>query len=116
MTSYPTPQFTRPALPPGIIGTIVLVAGVALVGGDGFIWIRYVVSILAAIACVLAVQAKAPWWIALYAPIVLAWNPVVPFGFEGVWWLAAQFVGAFAFLAGGVLLKVRNPEDRNRRR
>jgi hypothetical protein len=116
VTSYPTPKFTRPALAPGVLATIALLAGAALVDSDAFLWVRFVVSILALIVCVFAVQAKAYWWIAGFAPIAIAWNPVVPLPWEGLGWLAAQFVAAFVFIAAGVLLTVRNPEDRNRRR
>lgn len=116
MTSYPTPAFTRPALAPGVIGAIALVAGSVLVGTDGFIWITYVVSILAIIVCVFAVQARQLWWLAVLAPIAIAWNPVIPLPFTGTIWLAAQFVAALAFIVVGVRLKVLNPDDRNARR
>lgn len=116
MTSYPTATFTRPGLAPSIIAAIVLVAGSALVGSEGFIWIRYPVSILAIIVCVFAVQARKPWWILVLAPIAISWNPVVPIPFEGIIWQAAQFVAALAFVLVGVRVKVPNPEDRNPRR
>ena len=113
MTSYPTPAFRRPALAPGILATIVLLAGVALVGTDGFTWIRYAICILALIVCVFAVQAKHWWWAVALAPVVIAWNPVVPLPFEGWGWRAAQPVAGLVFMAAGVLIKMRNPEDRN---
>lgn len=116
MTSYPTPAFRRTALAPGIIAAIVLVAGVALIGGDGFVWILYPTSILAIIVSVFAVQAKQWWWLFGFAPIAVAWNPVLPIPFSGQSWVGAQFVAALIFVAGGVLIKIRNPEDRNRPR
>lgn len=116
MTSYPTPAFTRPALAPGIIAAIVLVAGSALIGTDGFVWILYPVSILAVIVCVFAVQARQPWWLAAMIPIAVAWNPVVPLPLSGTVWQAAQFVAALVFLLVGIRLRVRNPDDRNARR
>ncbi len=116
MTSYPTPQFTRPALAPGIVATIALFAGAALVESDAFLWVRFVVSILALIVSVFAVQAKAFWWLGMLVPIAIAWNPVVPLPFEGAGWVAAQFVAALGFIVAGVMIKVTNPEDRNRRR
>ena len=115
MSSYPTPAFSRPALAPGILATIVLVAGVVLIGGGGFIWILYTVSILSLIVCVFAVQAKLWWWLAGFVPVALLWNPVVVFGFSGIVWQLAQFAAAFLFIAGGLLIKVVNPEDRNPR-
>ena len=93
-----------------------LVAGVALVGTDGFIWIQFAVSILALIVCVFSVQAGHWWWLIAFVPIAIAWNPVLPLLFAGTIWQIAHFVVALVFLAAGVLVKVPNPEDRNRRR
>jgi hypothetical protein len=116
MTSYPTPAFTRPALAPGLLGAIVLLAGLALLDDDsGYFWIRMVVAVLALIVCVFAAQARQWWWLAVLAAVAVVWNPVWPFGFHGQGWVAAQFVAALAFVVAGVLIKVRNPEDRNRR-
>jgi len=117
MTSYPTPEFRRTALAPGILGAIVLVAGLALLdNASGYLFIRFGVSILALIVCVFAYQAGRWWWIVALAAIAIVWNPVVPFELHGQWWVAAQFVAALAFVAAGILIKVKNPEDRNRRR
>ena len=116
MTSYPTPAFTRPALAPGLLGAIVLLAGLALLdNASGYFWIKSAVAVFAAIIAVFAWQARAPWWIAAMAPIVIAWNPVWPFDLHGQAWVAAQFVAALVFVAAGILIKVKNPEDRNRR-
>lgn len=116
MSSYPTPAFTRPALAPGLLGAIVLLAGLALLdNSSGYFWIMTVVAILAAIVAVFAWQARAPWWLIVMAPIVIAWNPVWPLDFHGQIWVAAQFVAALAFVAAGIRIKVKNPEDRNRR-
>ena len=110
MTSYPTPAFTRPALAPGLLGAIVLLAGLALLdNASGYFWIKSAVAVFAAIIAVFAWQARAPWWIAAMAPIVIAWN------LHGQAWVAAQFVAALVFVAAGILIKVKNPEDRNRR-
>ncbi len=116
MSSYPTAPFLRPALAPAILACLVLVAGVALVGSDGYLWILFAVSILAAIVAVFAWQARAFVWVGAMVPIVVAWNPILPLPFEGIAWLVAHFVAAFVFLAAGVLVKVDNPEARNRPR
>lgn len=116
MTSYPTPEFRRPALAPGILGAIVLIAGLALLDNDGgFLFIKFGVAILALIMCVFAWQGQQWWWIISLAPIAIAWNPIWPFAFHGQVWVAFQFVAAIAFVATGVRVKVKNPEDRNRR-
>ena len=113
--SYPTPEFRRTALAPGILGAIVLIVGVALIAGDGFTIILFAVSILALVMVVFSWQAQQWWWIVGFAPIAVIWNPVLPLGLEGDLWLGAQYAAALVFIAAGVLIKIRNPEDRNRR-
>ncbi|MBC7724706.1 MAG: hypothetical protein H7146_08160 [Burkholderiaceae bacterium] len=115
MTSYPTAEYRRTALVPAVLAAIVLVAGSALLGTDGFVWILYPTSILALVISVFAWQAKQWWWLLVLIPLAIAWNPVLPFGFDGVVWQAAQFIAALLFVAMGVLIRVRNPDDRNRR-
>lgn len=116
MTSYPTPPFTRPALAPGLLGAIVLLAGLALLdNASGYFWIKTVAAVLALIMCVFAWQAGQQWWLIAMVPIVIVWNPVWPFDFHGQVWVAGQFVAALAFIIAGVIIKVKNPEDRNRR-
>jgi len=117
MTSYPTPEFRRTALAPGILGAIVLLAGLALLGNPGgYTFIRFGVAILALIVLVFVWQAKHWWWLVPLAVITVVWNPVVPIPFSGQWWVAAQFVAALVFIAVAVLVKIKNPEDRNRRK
>lgn len=116
MTSYPTPEFRRTALAPGILGAIVLLAGLALLDNPGgFIIIRFAVAILALIVLVFVWQAKHWWWLLPLVLMAVAWNPIYPLSFHGQWWVATQFVGALVFVAVGVLVKIKNPEDRNRR-
>lgn len=116
MSSYPTPAFTRPALAPGLLGAIVLFAGFALLDNpDGYFWIKAVTAVLALIMCVFAWQANQQWWLVFMLPIVVVWNPVWPFEFSGQLWVASMYIAALAFIAAGVMIKVTNPEDRNRR-
>ena len=113
--TYPTPQFRRTALAPGILAAIVLIVGVALIEGDAFTIVLFAVSILALVMAVFSWQAKHWWWIIAFVPIAVLWNPVWPLGLDGDLWLGAQYVAALVFIAAGVLIKIRNPEDRNRR-
>jgi hypothetical protein len=117
MTSYPSPPpFTRPALAPGILGAVVLVAGLLLIEDpSGFLWIRFAVAILAAIVGVFAVQARQWWWLPPLAAIVVVWNPVWPLELSGQFWVAGQYAAALALILAGVLIKVPNPEARTRR-
>lgn len=115
MTSYPTPEFRRPALAPGLLGAIVLLAGLALLDdAGGYLFIRFAVAILALILCVFCYQAGQWWWIIGLAAIAVAWNPIWPIPFHGQAWVAAQFVAAIVFVAAGLFSKVKNPENRNR--
>jgi hypothetical protein len=100
------PTFTRTALAPGLLGAIALLAGLALLDGDGFTVIRYAVSILAVILCVFVVQSKAWWWLVLLVPIAVLWNPVVVIELHGQGWVSAQFIAALVFIVVGVRTKV----------
>jgi len=114
MTSYPTPPFRRPALAPGLLGAIVLLAGLALLDNETwFLVIRFGAAILALIMVVFAYQAKQWWWIPVLIAIAVLWNPVFPLLFHGQVWVAAQLVAALAFIVIGVLVKVLNPDDKN---
>ncbi|WP_382305357.1 DUF6804 family protein [Herbiconiux sp. UC225_62] len=104
---YATPAFTRPALAPGILGAIALLAFIAVVGDDGWFTIaRFVVAILAAIMVVFAVQAKQWWWVPPLAAIVVLWNPVLPFDLPVFAWQIAHILGAAVFVASGLFIKV----------
>jgi uncharacterized membrane protein YoaK (UPF0700 family) len=104
------------ALAPAILAAIVLLAGLALIGNDAFLVIRFVVSILALIVCVFAWQARQWWWFALLIPIAVVWNPVYPItGITGDLWLAFQYIAAIVFIVIGVLVRVPNSEDKNAR-
>ncbi|CAN5169910.1 hypothetical protein BH09ACT1_BH09ACT1_26340 [soil metagenome] len=116
MTSYPTSEFRRSALAPGILGAIVLFGGLALLDSTGgFLIIRFAVAIIALIQCVFCWQAKQWWWIIGLGAIAIVWNPIWPFDFHGQVWVGAQFVAAAIFIASGILVKIRNPDDRNQR-
>jgi hypothetical protein len=113
--SYPTPKFRRTALAPGIVGALVLLAGIALIDTGGFTVILFAVCILALIVSVFAWQAKQWWWLIGLLPIAVLYNPVFPIELDPDTRLGAQYVAALVFIAAGLLIKIRNPEDRNRR-
>ncbi|MGA1837861.1 DUF6804 family protein [Herbiconiux sp. 11R-BC] len=101
------PAFTRPALAPGLLGAIALLAFVAVIGNsDWFTIARYVVSILALIMVVFAWQAKQWWWIPPLVAIAVIWNPVLPIDLPEFGWQIAHLAGAVVFVASGLLIKV----------
>ena len=100
----------RNALAPGLLGAIVLVAGLALLAEPGFVLIRYAAAILAAILAVFAFQARHWWWLPVLAAVVIIWNPVIPFDFAGRWGQIAQLAGAAAFALAAVLIRQPDPD------
>lgn len=107
---YPT-VVRRDALAPGLLGAVVLLAGLALLTAEAFDLIRYAASILALIIVVLAVQARHWWWVPVLAAIAVVWNPIVPLPFTGQGWALAQLAGAAAFIAAGLTIKRPDPSD-----
>ena len=117
MSSYPTRPFRRTALAPGILGAIVLLAGLALLTSSAFFWFRTADAILAAIVIVYAWQAKQWWWLPFLAAIVVLWQPVLPIDLhQNYIWLILQYVAVVVFIVCGILIKVPNPDDQNARR
>jgi hypothetical protein len=94
----------------------VLLAGLALLDSSYYIYFLFATAILAAIVAVYAFQAKHWWWVAIMAAIVVCWNPLFPINWHhATIWLVLQYVGAIVFVVAGVLIKVPNPDDKNRR-
>ncbi|CAN5187339.1 hypothetical protein BH09ACT5_BH09ACT5_01830 [soil metagenome] len=99
---------------PSLLAVVALLIGVALIEGDGFTVIRYVVAILALIVAVFAWQARQWWWLIGLVPIAVLWNPVIPveLGMPDLW-LGLQYVAALVFIACGILIKVQDaPQER----
>ena len=112
---YPTPEYRRTALAPSILATIVLLAGVALVGSDGYLIIQFLVAILALIVAFFAWQAR-QWWLSVpLVAIAVLWNPVFPITIDGDVWLALHYIAAIVFIAAGILIRIPNEDDRNKR-
>ena len=94
-----------------MLAVVALLVGVALIGGDGFTVIRYVVSIFALIVAVFAWQARQWWWLIGLVPIAILWNPVFPIELgQPDLWLGLQYVAAIVFLAAGILIRVTSQE------
>lgn len=105
------PAFNRAALAPGLLGAIVLLAGLAL-SSDWYLYVRYAVSILALILCVFAGQARLWWWLAGLIPLAVVWNPVWPLPLSGLALQGLTIAGAIVFVAAAVTIKI--PADTRR--
>lgn len=123
MSRYPAaPQFSRSALAPGLLGGIVLLAGLALIGTSWSVYVLYAAAILALILCVFAWQGRQWWWLIGLIPLAVLWNPVWPITFPDLVWRLMQLAGTVVFVASGISIKVplhpekadnpRNPDAR----
>ena len=100
------PELSRSALVPGLLGAIVLIAGLALIGTEWYLYVRYAVSILALILCVFAGQAKQWWWLVGLLPIAVIWNPVWPVPLDDLVLRGLEVVAAVVFVGAGIVIKV----------
>ncbi|QHC60790.1 hypothetical protein GSU72_12395 [Rathayibacter sp. VKM Ac-2760] len=98
------------ALAPGVLAAIILLAGLALVGGDAYDFVRYPVAILAAVIGWFAIQAKAWYWLIGLVPIVVLWNPVLPFSFPDAVWSSLHLAAVGVVVAAGLVIRVRVTE------
>ncbi|HEV7565656.1 MAG TPA: DUF6804 family protein [Microbacteriaceae bacterium] len=106
------PQFSRNALAPGLLGGIILIAGLALIGNAWFTGVLYATSILALIMCVFAAQARSWWWLIGLVPIAVVWNPVFPIALPDLMLRLLHLAAAIVFIAAGIL--IRTPTDTRR--
>jgi hypothetical protein len=100
------PTFTRPALAPGLLAAIALLAGTALLDSSVFTVFRYVVAIFALIVLVFAYRGRAWWALPLLAAVAVLWNPVFVVPVQADLWQGLQFVAAGLMIAVGVIVKV----------
>lgn len=106
------PGFRRLALAPGLIAALAVFIGLAIIEDDAaFTPVRYVVTILAAIVAVFAVQARQWWWVPPFAAIVVLWNPIWVLEIPLDWWRGAQYVAVIVFLLAGWLIRVAIPGE-----
>lgn len=104
------PTYQRNALAPGVLVAIALVVGTMLIGSEWYETLRFVIAVLAVIVAWFAFQAKHWWWIPVFLAIAVAWNPVMPFAFDGQGWLLAHLGAAIVALVAAVLIKAPRPE------
>lgn len=110
---YPQPPaVNRAALAPGLLGAIVLLAGLGLLGGEWYLFVQYGASILALILCVFAGQAKAWWWLVGLVPLAIVFNPVLPLPIDDTLLRVLHVAGAVLFVCAGILIKI--PADGRR--
>lgn len=100
----------RRALAPAAVGAIVLLGGLLLVGQDGYLLIRFAVSILALITAVFVWQAKQWAWLPVPIVVAVLWNPIIPFAFTGQPFRLGHVAGAAALLITGVFARY-TPRD-----
>jgi len=100
------------ALAPGLLGAIVLIAGLALVGNQWYIGVQYAAAILALIICVFAAQSKQFWWYIGLIPIAVIWNPVWPITIDDLALRLLHVLGAAFFIAVAVAIKVPSQTSR----
>lgn len=101
-----TPEFSRAALAPGLLGAIALLAGLAMLTSEWFIIIRFAAAILALVLAVYAYNAHLLWWLIPTVAIAVVWNPVFPLPLEGQGWQFLQLAGALVFVVAAFMIKV----------
>lgn len=83
-------RYQQNAFAPGVIAAVVLFIAPLLIDNDGFVVVRFLVSILALVVAWFAIQAKHWWWVPVFVAIAVLWNPVFSFPFAGPVWTAAR--------------------------
>jgi hypothetical protein len=106
-----TPELIRPGFPPGLLGAIVLIAGLAVIGGELFVYVQYATCILASIMAVFAVQGRKWLWLLPLLAVAVVWNPIWPLQLADDLWSSLHLLGCAAFIGVGVFM--RTPEQRH---
>lgn len=110
-TQRDVPPFTRPALAPGLIAAVVLLACVAFLDAPAFVFARWGITVLALIVVVFAVRGRVWWAAVLTGAVAVCWNPVVVVPVPGEVWAALQIVAAALFVVVGIVVKVRRDTE-----
>jgi hypothetical protein len=104
----------RPVLLPSVLGAVAVLAGLFVIGAgeEAYTPLRYVISLLALIVAVMAIQSSRWVWALPLVAVAVLWNPVFPLPVTGTVWAGAHILAAAVFFATGLLLRV--PEDTRR--
>lgn len=97
--------YQRNALAPSLLAAAALFFAPVLMGGEWFLAVLFLTSILAIIVAWFAAQARQWWWVPVFAAIAIVWNPMFPLPFSGPVWIAAQPAAAVVFLVAGAMIK-----------
>lgn len=92
----------RNALAPGLLALIVCVVSTFVLGDTWEMIARFALTILALICAWFAVQARQWWWLLLYVPVAVLWNPILPIDHAGTPWLVAHLVVGVGFVIAGL--------------
>ena len=103
------PKLIRPLLLPGILGSIVSLAGIALLAGDAILVVNYAIAILALITAWLSVQHKVWWPVVPLAAVAVVWNPIWPLSFETIMWQGLAIAASAIFIIVAVTVKAPDP-------
>lgn len=109
-STRPPSQYQRNAFAPSIIAATACLVGIALIGHEYYLGVRFVIAILALIIGWFALQARQWWWVPVMLAIAVVWNPLYPFPFAGTYWEGAHILAAATFLTAGATIKtLREP-------
>lgn len=101
-------QMVRPSLLPAILGAMALLAGLALITTDWFLYVRFTASILSLIMIVMTVQAKKWYWGLPLLAIAVMWNPAWPIQLPPQAWELVSLLGSGLFIFVGMFFRVRD--------
>lgn len=99
------PTYRRLALAPALLAAIALGVGYPLVETDAYLYVRFVVAIMAVIVAIFAIQAKQWVWAVPMAVIVVIWNPMFPLVLDLPLWLVLQTVALVVLVTAGAVIK-----------
>ncbi|GAB2526480.1 DUF6804 family protein [Paramicrobacterium agarici] len=102
-------QMIRPSLLPAVLGAMALLAGLALITTDLFLYVRFAASILSLIMIVMTIQTKKWYWGLPLLAIAVMWNPAWPVQLPPQGWELASLLGSGLFITVGMLFRVREP-------